>query len=131
MVKYKKITSGITLTVLLISLLWLLITNLFLTNYHLDWQSQPYNVTKIIDGDTIEVMGAYETFRVRYIGMNTPETEKPGQKLECYANEAKYRNEELISESDIKFILNQIKEIEINTIGNLDMFMLKKRINLK
>lgn len=36
----------------------------------------PAVVTRIIDGDTIEVRIGGETFRVRYIGMNTPETDE-------------------------------------------------------
>jgi micrococcal nuclease len=37
-------------------------------------------VTRVIDGDTIDVRISGETFRVRYIGINTPEREEP-----CYA----------------------------------------------
>ena len=39
--------------------------------------AQPAKVTKIVDGDTIDVRLNGRTYRVRYIGMNTPERDKP------------------------------------------------------
>lgn len=56
-------------------------------------------VTKVIDGDTIE-LDTKE--RVRYIGMNTPEIatkEKPDQ---CFAQEAKKKNEELVLNKTVR-----------------------------
>jgi endonuclease YncB( thermonuclease family) len=40
-----------------------------------------YTVTRIIDGDTIEVRQGEVTYRVRYVGVNTPERGEP-----CYAD---------------------------------------------
>lgn len=59
------------------------------------------SVLHVVDGDTIVVSldGAEE--RVRYIGIDTPETEKPGQPLECYADEARERNEELVEGTSV------------------------------
>ncbi len=54
-------------------------------------------VTKVIDGDTIEVDINGETKRVRYIGIDTPEIGNSGRSDECYANEATKRNQELVS----------------------------------
>lgn len=56
-----------------------------------------YMVTKVIDGDTIEVSIDGETKRVRYIGIDTPEIGNSGRSDECYANEATKRNQELVS----------------------------------
>lgn len=36
-------------------------------------------VTRVIDGDTVDVRMGGETFRVRYVGINTPERDEP-----CY-----------------------------------------------
>ena len=45
----------------------------------------------VVDGDTIDVLIDGEEYRVRYIGIDTPET--PG---DCYSQEATRRNEELV-----------------------------------
>ena len=45
----------------------------------------------VVDGDTIDVDIAGQTYRLRYIGIDTPEL--PG---DCYAQEAKTRNSQLV-----------------------------------
>ena len=53
-------------------------------------------VLRVVDGDTIVVSLDGVEERVRYIGIDTPETEKPDQRLECYADQATQRNLELV-----------------------------------
>lgn len=50
-------------------------------------------VTKVIDGDTIEIEGGQ---RVRYIGVDTPETVHPDIKTECLGAAASAKNKELV-----------------------------------
>jgi len=50
-------------------------------------------VTKIIDGDTIEIDTGQ---KVRYIGINTPEMYHPEKPNECFAIQAKEKNKELV-----------------------------------
>jgi micrococcal nuclease len=57
---------------------------------------QPAEVTRVVDGDTIEVQIAGATYRVRYIGIDTPETVDPRQPVQCYGREASERNRELV-----------------------------------
>lgn len=48
-----------------------------------------YSVTRVIDGDTIDIAapgGIVE--RVRFIGIDTPETVDPKKKVQCYGPEA-------------------------------------------
>jgi micrococcal nuclease len=45
-------------------------------------------VSKVVDGDTIDVTVNGETARVRLIGINTPETVDPRKPVECYGKEA-------------------------------------------
>lgn len=55
-------------------------------------------VIDVIDGDTIAVLfddGTVE--RVRYIGVDTPETVHPRRGVDCYGPEASARNKELVS----------------------------------
>ncbi len=57
---------------------------------------QQARVTRVVDGDTIDVQMAGITYRVRYIGMDTPETVDPRRPVGCYGREASQRNHELV-----------------------------------
>ncbi len=50
-------------------------------------------VVRVIDGDTIELDSGQ---KVRYIGIDTPETKHPTKSLECYGEEASKKNRELV-----------------------------------
>lgn len=50
-------------------------------------------VVRVIDGDTIEIEGGD---RVRYIGIDTPETVDPRKPVQCYGQEASNKNKELV-----------------------------------
>lgn len=50
-------------------------------------------VTRVVDGDTIEVEGGQ---RIRYIGIDTPETVHPNVKTECFGQAASAKNKELV-----------------------------------
>jgi micrococcal nuclease len=55
-------------------------------------------VTHVVDGDTIDVRRADGTIaRVRYIGVNTPETVDPRRPVECFGKDAGRRNTELVA----------------------------------
>jgi micrococcal nuclease len=54
------------------------------------------NVTRVIDGDTIVVHIGGRDENVRLIGIDTPETHKPGTPVECYGPEASAHLAELI-----------------------------------
>jgi micrococcal nuclease len=40
-------------------------------------------ITDVVDGDTIDVRAGGRDYRVRLIGIDTPETKKPGTQVEC------------------------------------------------
>lgn len=56
-------------------------------------QDQRYTVTKVIDGDTIEIDGGQ---KIRYIGIDTPETKHPTKGIECFGKEAAAFNKQLV-----------------------------------
>jgi len=61
------------------------------------------DVLRVVDGDTILVRlpnGATE--RVRYIGIDTPESVRPEQPVEPYGPEAANRNRELLSGAQVE-----------------------------
>jgi micrococcal nuclease len=50
-------------------------------------------VARVVDGDTIVLAGGE---RVRYIGVDTPESVKPGTPVQCYAKAASHFNARLV-----------------------------------
>src|SRR3989338_2427140 len=56
--------------------------------------SDTYLVVRVIDGDTIEIEGGK---KVRYIGIDTPETVDPRKPVQCFGVEASNKNKELVS----------------------------------
>jgi len=59
-------------------------------------------VTRVIDGDTIEVDIDSSIYRVRYIGIDTPETVHPSQPIECFGKEASDKNSELVAGQTVR-----------------------------
>ena len=66
------------------------------TNLPLAFQSLKYEVgivTEVTDGDTIELG---DCRRIRYLGIDTPETVHPDKPLECYGPESSNINKQLV-----------------------------------
>lgn len=61
-------------------------------------------VLRVIDGDTILVSVAGREERVRYIGIDTPESVKPGTPVQCYAKRAAARNDDLVAGRDVRLV---------------------------
>lgn len=53
-------------------------------------------VLRVVDGDTIEVEIGGQTYKVRYIGIDTPETVDPRRPVQCFGKEAAERNRQLV-----------------------------------
>ena len=64
------------------------------------------SVVRVVDGDTIHVQvdGRRET--VRYIGVDTPESVKPGASVECFAKRASALNERLVAGERVRLVLD-------------------------
>lgn len=60
---------------------------------------QRTRVARVIDGDTIEIEGGQ---KIRYIGIDTPETVHPDKSLECFGLEASSKNKELVEGKEIE-----------------------------
>ncbi len=56
-------------------------------------------VTRIVDGDTIEIEGG---IKLRYIGINAPESVDPRRAVQCFGKEASKRNAELVNGKLVK-----------------------------
>ena len=53
-------------------------------------------VVRVVDGDTIRVVVDGREEPVRYIGVDTPESVKPGSPVECFAKAASAENRRLV-----------------------------------
>jgi micrococcal nuclease len=58
-----------------------------------------FRVTRVVDGDTIEIEGGE---RVRYIGIDTPETVDPRKPVQCFGKEASAKNKELVEGKTVR-----------------------------
>lgn len=58
-------------------------------------------VVKVVDGDTIEIEGGA---KVRYIGVNTPETVHPTKGVECFGHEASTYNKNLLEGGVVQLV---------------------------
>jgi len=67
-------------------------------------------VARVIDGDTIEIAvgdpsaGAQGRDRVRYIGIDTPETVDPRKPVQCFGVEASVRNKEFVEGTVVRLV---------------------------
>jgi micrococcal nuclease len=64
-------------------------------------------VLRVVDGDTIEVELDGEEEDVRYIGVDTPETVKPGAPVGCFGPEASERNHELVEGRVVRLVFDR------------------------
>ena len=61
--------------------------------------SHGWQVTRVVDGDTLEVTSEHSTLTVRLIGIDTPETVHPSEPVECFGPEASaWTNRRLLNE---------------------------------
>ena len=59
-------------------------------------------VERVVDGDTIVVRLDGRSERVRYIGVDTPESVKPGVRVQCFAKAAAAENRRLVLGRDVR-----------------------------
>lgn len=61
-------------------------------------------VLRAVDGDTIEVRLDGEREDVRYIGIDTPETVKPGTPVQCFGPQAHHFNAHLVTHRQVRLV---------------------------
>jgi len=68
-------------------------------------------VTRVVDGDTIQVLLGGVEYRVRYIGIDTPETKHPTRGVEPFGPEASEANRALV-EGKTVFLEKDVSEVD-------------------
>jgi micrococcal nuclease len=66
--------------------------------------SRTAQVLRVVDGDTLVVSLDGKKERVRYIGMDTPETVKPRAPVECFGKKASAENQRLVAGRDVRLV---------------------------
>jgi micrococcal nuclease len=61
-------------------------------------------VVRVVDGDTVQVAIDGRLERVRYIGVDTPESVKPGAPVECFGKAAARYNARLVSGRRVRLV---------------------------
>ena len=62
-------------------------------------------VSRVIDGDTVAIRIAGRREEVRYIGVDTPETVKPGTPVQCFGHRASVFNRRLTEGREVRLVL--------------------------
>lgn len=70
-----------------------------------------YKVTRVIDGDTIEIDYQGTPKKLRYIGIDTPETVDPRRPVQCFGKEASKENKRIV-EGKLVSIEKDVTEID-------------------
>ena len=63
-----------------------------------------YAVTEFVDGDTIAVNMSGKTEKVRFIGIDTPETHKPNTPVQCFGPEASDFTKQTIGSQRVRLV---------------------------
>ena len=61
-------------------------------------------VVKVVDGDTIHVQVGATREKVRYIGVDTPETKHPTKGVQCYGQRASDFNASLVADEQVRLV---------------------------
>ncbi len=61
-----------------------------------------YEVSKVIDGDTINLIVNNKKETIRLIGINSPETQDPRKPVECFGKEASLKAREILSNKKVR-----------------------------
>lgn len=94
--------------------------------------NQQYQVLKVFDGDTIKVKRGELTFKIRLVGIDSPEIGYKGQKSQSFAHKAKQYLESLVKNRKVAIksygtgVYNrQLAEVFVNN-KNINIEMIKE-----
>lgn len=79
----------------------------------------PARVVRVVDGDTIRISIAGVEHSVRLIGVDTPETHKPGVRVECGGREASVNLERLAPAGAAVRVVGDPSQDEVDRYGRM------------
>lgn len=65
-------------------------------------KSPTYQVLKVVDGDTIHISYNGKDEKVRFIGLDTPETKDPRKPIQCFGREATAKMTEFVENKNVR-----------------------------
>lgn len=79
-----------------------------------------FTVDKVVDGDTIHVLyGTSTIYKIRILGINTPETVDPRKPVECFGKEASLHMKEILPRGTYVHLIADSSQNEIDKYGRL------------
>jgi micrococcal nuclease len=92
---------------------------------------EEYFVSRVVDGDTIVVQKDGQEYRVRMIGIDTPETVHPSKPVECFGLESTKKLKSLVEEKYVTLEPDETQD-DIDRYGRLlrYVYLDEKDINL-
>jgi micrococcal nuclease len=85
-------------------------------------KQESYKVTKVIDGDTVEIEYNGTIEKVRLLGIDTPEIKDPRKPVQCFGKEASGKTKELL-EGEKVFIEFDESQGERDKYGRLLLYL--------
>lgn len=70
----------------------------------------PFQIVKVVDGDTVDITQAGDTMRVRLIGINSPESVDPRRPVECFGKEASNHAKEILGGKTVRIELDSSQD---------------------
>jgi micrococcal nuclease len=92
-------------------------------------ESELYEVIRVIDGDTIVVQKEEQQYKVRMIGIDTPESVHPSKPVEYFGIEAANKLKELIEEKNVILKLDETQD-DIDRYGRLLRYVYLDNIDI-
>jgi len=90
-------------------------------------RSDAARVVRVVDGDTVVVRTGGHEERVRYIGVDTPESVKPGTPVQCFAKAASAANKRLVEGQEVRLVADAEAR---DRYGRLLAYVYRKRDGL-
>jgi micrococcal nuclease len=84
-----------------------------------------YIVTKVVDGDTIDISYKGKVERLRLIGINTPEVVDPRKTVECFGREASENAKKLLTGQEVRVAADPSQDAR-DKYGRLLMYVWRR-----
>lgn len=94
-----------------------------------NFPSKTFQVTKIVDGDTVDVLIDNKIERIRLIGIDAPETVDPDSPVECYGPEATNKLKQLLSNQKV-YLENDLSQSDRDKYNRLLRYVFLDKTNI-